>query len=187
MFVDKMPDCHSPKHVQILRASANRPVKGLIAGEIVRVMTHWYKGRTLPCVNNSQTECPLCLKSLSVRYYAYVPMRGKLGTAAAVELTATAEAQLVDYLRQQPEGTIPILTVTRAQGKRNNPLSVDVDFKCVSPVEFGNFFSKHLDKDLLKRALCRLWNTPEWDPGVNEFEYYQTVSNYLKLVVEGAV
>jgi hypothetical protein len=187
MFVDKMPDCHNPKHVQILRAKANRPVKGIMAGNLVRAMTHWFKGRTLPCVGTSNLDCPLCQKGIASRYYSYLPLRGRLGLAAVVELTSSAERELIDGLKCLNVGSVAVVTVSRASGKANNPLHVDLEFKQMDPEEYGKFFSKRLDNDLIKRALCKLWGCPEWEPGVNEGDWFLIVQSYLEQVVEGNV
>lgn len=187
MFTDRIPDCHSPSHLAILRATPKAPVVGLKAGEPVRVLTHWYKGKTVPCVESSPLGCPICQKGVNKRYYAYYPIRSARGSAAAVELTATAEAQLVDSLRLCPDGHLVLIRTSRAAGKKNNPLHVECEFRPCSPEEFAAFFSKHLDKDLMKRALCRLWNLPEWEPGINEDDFIEVTRRYLELLIEGAV
>lgn len=187
MFVDRMPDCHSPKHLAILRAKAGKSVVGLLAGKPVQAMTHWYKGKTFPCPGSEHLKCPICELGVTKRYYAYHPLRSSKGSAAAVELTATAEALLLDCLANRPNDCLVLMTVSRKGGKRNNPLHVDCEFRPVSQEEYANFYGKMIDQDLLKRALCRLWNVPEWEPGVNQDEFEGIVCRYLRSVVKGDV
>jgi hypothetical protein len=187
MFTDHLPDCHNPQHIKILRATASRRVQGMLAGVPVRAFTHWYRNKTLPCCQSCRVECPLCTRGLSKRYYAYYPIRNSRGLTAAVELTATAEAQLLDHLHQSNAWEVPIITVSRPAGKKNNPLAVDCEYRTLSEEDFVKFCDKQIDEDLVKRALCRLWNVPEYGNEFKEDEYLQIVANYLKEMIEGNV
>lgn len=186
MFTDSMPEVHSTRSLTVLRAKAGTPIVGMIAGQPVRCLTHYYRKRTLPCVMSSHRECPLCTKGLSKRYYAYYPIQSGRGTTAVIELTASSEAVLVDFLKQMPPMSIPVLTVKREPGKRNNPIQVSVDYRHCSHEELVSFGSKTVDKDLIKRTLCKLWNMPDWDAGCDENEYSETAAAYLTdILAEG--
>ena len=134
---------------------------------------------------NARTECPLCKKGHSKRYYAYYPIQSGKGTTAVIELTASSEATLVDFLKQMPEMSIPVLTVKREAGRKNNPVIVSVDYRHVSREEFVSFAGKTIDKDLIKRTLCKLWNMPDWEAGENENDYSEIAAAYLTDLVEG--
>lgn len=187
MFTTEMPSCHSPQHIKILRASGTKKIEGMLAGEPVTTVTHWYNGRTLPCAKSRDTHCPLCDKALSTRLYAYFPIRSGRGMIAAAELTPTAVEQLNDFLQHQPPMTIAIMTLSRQPGKRNNPLHVDVEFRPCSEAELDAYSQKYVDPNLLKRALCRLWGVPEYVPGIHEVAYMNKVSKYLDMVLEEKV
>jgi hypothetical protein len=127
------------------------------------------------------------MKGLSKRYYAYYPLQSGKGTTAVVELTASSEAVLVDFLKQQPKMSVPLLTVKRQPGRKNNPIQVSVDFKHLSYEEMAAFGSKMIDKDMIKRTLCKLWSMPEWSTGMNEEEYGNLAASFLTELVEERV
>ena len=187
MFTECMPEATSVKSLTILRAKAGSPIVGMIAGLPVRCLTHYFRKKTVPCVMSSHRECPLCTKGLSKRYYAYYPLQSGKGSLAVIELTASSEAALVDFLKNQPPMSLPVLTVKRQAGRKNNPLIVNVDFKHCSHEEMAAFGSKTVDKDIVKRTLCRLWSMPEWSPGMNEDEYGNLAASYLTELVNERV
>ena len=187
MFTDNMPEAHSTRSFTVLRAKAGAPIVGVMAGQPVRCLTHYYRKRTLPCVMSSNQECPLCMKGHGKRYYAYYPIQSGRGTIAVVELTASSEATLTDYLKQKPPMSLPVLSVRREAGKKNNPVQVSVDFRHVTHEELDAFGSKTVDKDLVKRTLCKLWSLPPWEPGCNEDEFAKIVASYLRDLIEGHV
>jgi len=187
MFLDKMPNVQSAKQVTIMRAKPGKPIQGLVTGSLIRVMTHWYKGKTLPCLLDSLNKCPLCKIGIAKRYYAYYSLRGAKGGAAMLELTATAEAELMDYAKQCPAGSVLLVTASRAPGKKNNPIHVSVEFRDCSAENMIAINKADLDKDIMKRSLTRLWNLPEWGLGMREDVYVEIVSSHIQEVIDGNV
>jgi hypothetical protein len=187
MFTDNMPDVMSAKQLTVYRARPNKPVSGMIAGSRVRTETHWWKGRTLPCLATAEKQCPLCQEGVAVRYYAYYPLRNAKGAVAIVELTATAEAELEDHLQTAPENSIPILKVYRAAGKKNNPVHCDCEFKPCSIEELTAFERVKVDVDLIQRTLTRLWNLPPWPEGMNLEDFTDIARKHIDQVLKGNI
>jgi hypothetical protein len=187
MFMDQMPDVMSAKQLTVYRARPNKPVSGMIAGKPVRTKSHWFKGRTLPCLATEHDCCPLCVEGIPVRYYVYYPLRNAKGAAAIVELTATAEAELVDYLRTQPADSIPCVKVYRAAGKKNNPVHCEVEFKPCSKSELLAFERVKLDVELIRRTLTRLWNLPHWPEGMNLKDFTDITRKHITQVLKGNI
>lgn len=187
MFTDKMPDVMSAKQLTIYRAKPGKPVVGIQAGSPVRTLSHWYRGRTLPCLATESEKCPLCLAGIDVRYYAYYPIRSAKGNGAIVELTATAEAELEDHLRTMPEESIPILKIYRAAGKKNNPVHCDCEFKPCSRDERLAFERVKIDRDLIRRSLTRLWNLPTWPEEMNLEDFTDIARKHIEQVLKGNI
>lgn len=185
MFLDERPRFQSNHQLQVYRATANRPIQGLLIGEPTRVMLHWWKGKSLPCVANDRRDCCLCDKEVPVRYYAFYPILGKSGSIALVEVTATAEAELMDGLRMRSGSGVPVIKVFRAAGKKNNPLHVEVQFKTASESELESYSKNNPNPVQMKRSLCRLWNLPEWSDAEHVDSYFDRVGRWLKEVVNG--
>jgi hypothetical protein len=183
MFTDSMPDSSRENYLTVLRATSKKPVTGLMAGMPVRAMTHYWQTKTWPCTMLESLECPLCMKGLSKRYYAYYPIRGRNGSAAVVELTGSAETALLDQLKLKDPRDLPIVKVTRAPGKRNNPLEVSVEFRHCSEEEWAAYENKIVDENLIKSTLCRLWNIPAFDPKIEHNEMLLRVSKFMHELV----
>jgi hypothetical protein len=187
MFTDKMPDVTSAKQLTVYRAQANKPVQGMLAGLPVRVLSHWWRGKTIPCLKDEDQPCPLCDRGVDKRYYAYYPLRNAKGSSAIVEMTATAEAELTDHLKLGPKKSIPILKVYRLKGKRNSPVHCDVDWKPCSEKEWTAFERVKIDQDLIKRTLARLWNLPQWPESMTLKDYEQLARKHVAEVVAGNI
>jgi hypothetical protein len=187
MFLDKMPDAQSAKQVTVYRAKPGRPICGLLTGSCVRVMSHWYRSKSLPCLKEDLNRCPLCDLGINQRYYAYYSLRGRNGTAAMVELTATAEGQLVDVASCCPQDSVVLLTVSRAPGKKNNPLIVSAEYRHCSNEEIAQINRVDLDRDLMMRTLIRLWGLPEFPLGMREDDYNLIAERYTKEIIRGNV
>jgi len=158
----------------------------MVCGETVKVMTHYFRKRSLPCVSSTGTQCYLCSTGIPKRLYGYVPIRGKGGASAAVEMTAgclqSYESQLLDPL----ETAIAMLKVFRGSGKSNSPLECSVEYRTISVEEASKWGAKLIDKDVIKRSLCKLWELPDWSRGVNEIDYFEIVSLYIRELVASA-
>jgi len=187
MFLDKMPDVQSTKQITVLRVKPGKPIKGLITGSVIRTITHWYRNRSLPCLKEDLDLCPLCDRGVLQRYYAYYSIRGSRGAACMVELTATAEAEMVDHFRTCPKGSVLVATVSRQPGKRNNPIHVCSDYHACSPEELAEIRRLDLDPDLMARSLVRLWGLPTWEPDMKFELYVPKVANYITEVINGTV
>jgi hypothetical protein len=187
MFLTEMPDVQSAKQITVYRAKPGRPICGFLTGSCVRTMSHWYRSKSLPCLKADLNHCPLCDLGINQRYYAYYSLRGRNGTAAMVELTSTAEAQLIDVASCCPKESVIFLTVSRAPGKKNNPLIVSAEYKSCSKEELAQIERVNLDRDLMMRTLIRLWNLPEFPLGMHEKDYSLIVERYITEMIHGNV
>jgi len=187
MFFNSMPDVKSPNQVQIVRVKAGKPLTMYLTGDCLQVMTHWYKGKSFPCLKPELDNCPLCQIGVVQRYYAYYGIRSQDGKPRMLELTSTAEAQLTDCFRNCPIESVMLVTVGREPGKRNNPIHVSGNYKNCSPEELGEAQRVVLDKDLMKRSLIHLWGLPTTNGNITVHEYYLTLEKHIKEVINGNV
>jgi hypothetical protein len=187
MFLEKAPDVQSPGQLTIMRAKTNQQIQGVITGSAVRTIVHWFRSKSLPCLKATLKRCPLCDLGVPQRYYAYWSVRGKKGKAAMVELTATAEEELIDHFRRQPQGSVLLASVFRTPGKRNSPVHVNAEYRTVSPEEQAQLLRCDLDPELMKRSLVRLWNLPEWPLGMREEDYDEIIEKHMQEVIRGNI
>ena len=150
----------------IVRVKAGQTVNARLAGFPVRVSTHYHSGRTHPCIRTTH-NCPLCATTGSPRYYAYWPIRGATGKAAAIELTELAEFCLLQAL---PDPDSPIgtpVTFHRPSGRRNNPIEVSIPFALSNENLLKKTRVEPVDEDEIRRTLFHLWNLPERPAGTD--------------------
>lgn len=187
MFLDEMPDVRSKKQVQLLRVKPGAPIKGILTGNFIRTLVHFYKSKSLPCLESSLNRCPLCRLGINQRYYAYYSIRGASGKAAMLELTATAEATLIDFAKNRPEESAILVTVSRPAGKRNNPIHLEAEFKHCSPENQAALCRVDLDRELMKRSLMHLWNLPDWKNGRSFEDQALIIEKHLEEFINGNV
>jgi hypothetical protein len=187
MFLEKAPDVQSVNQLTIMRAKPNQQIQGVITGSAIRAIVHWYRSKSLPCMKAALNRCPLCDLGVAQRYYAYWSVRGKKGKAAMVELTATAEAEMMDHFLHLPEESVLLVSVYRTPGKRNGPVHVNAEYRTVSPEERVQLVRCDLDQDLMKRSLVRLWNLPEWPTGMPENAYDEIIEKHMQEVIRGNI
>jgi len=164
MFLNEPPkrENHLP---HLVRLKAGQTLTTRLAGEPLRVHTHFATGRTLPCVNSDQTLCPLCELIGPPRYYAYWPIRGKSNQAGAVELTALAEQELLALF---PEGNPPFgqrLQFHRPNGRRNNPVQISIPFLEDPHEKARKTEVVPVSPSDVQRTLFRLWEAPPMADG----------------------
>lgn len=187
MFLEQMPDVTRPSQVEIVRVKPGKPLRMILTESSVRIMTHWYRGKTFPCLKEALKRCPLCQLGVNQRYYAYYAIRSLDGKPRMLELTSTAEAQLVDCYKVCPAGSIMYVLVSRERGKRNNPIMVSAEYRDCSPEEMAQANRITLDRNLMKRSLTHLWNLPAWDESDDIQTYFATVESHIKEVISGNV
>jgi hypothetical protein len=187
MFFNSMPDVRSPRQVEIIRVKAGKPLTMYLTGDSLQVMTHWYKGKSFPCLKPELDECPLCQIGVVQRYYAYYGIRSQDGKPRMLELTSTAEGQLGDCFHKCPRDSVMLVTVGREPGKRNNPIHVSATYKSCSPEELGEIQRVGLDKQLMKRSLIHLWGLPTPNEKTSVHEYYEILNLHIREVINGHV
>jgi len=187
MFLEQMPDVRSPRQVEIVRVKPGKPLRMILTGDTIRIMTHWYRGKTFPCLKAALGRCPLCQLGVNQRYYAYYAIRSLDGKPRMLELTSTAEARLVECFKVCPSGSVMYVLVSREHGKRNNPITVSAEYRDCSPEDVAHANRITLDRNLMKRSLTHLWNLPPWNESDNLQTYYAIVENHIKEVISGNV
>lgn len=183
MFLTNFPDIHSPRFLQVIRVKSGSGISAMICGEPIRAAIHYYKGKSYPCVSSTEIPCCLCTKHLTKRLYAWWPIRGKKGLGAVLETTQTIDAQIVEAVRICPNDHVTLVNVSRASGRKNAPLACETSYRKLSDDEKSHRTRVEIDPDLIKRTLCRLWDLPEWDPGMNENEFDQITARYIREMV----
>jgi inactivated superfamily I helicase len=178
VWLDTPQPMEQDRSVPILRPQPGRSIQGELAGECLRCFIHWHKGRTWPCTGSG---CELCKRETSRRVYSFYPVRGKNGQAGIIEMTALAEAQLLEQMSphtQVPSGTI---TISRPPGKRN--ASCHVDWKPAT--EPSQPFMHTIDqKKWMEDALCRLWKLPRRNGEQTEEERTERLNQSIRKSLE---
>lgn len=179
MFTQQRPSAQDNTHLQLLRVKAGSKIEGLICGQPVRAYIHYFKRKSLPCINDLTEICPLCETGFSRRYYAYYPIRNAEGKTAFVELTQTVENQLHNHLESAGSCTIPQIIVTRKAGKKNNPLNIDVKWHTVEPEKMKIWLSKLTPIDEIIKTLLILWELPKQRDDELDKEYGDRLAEIL--------
>lgn len=187
MFLTSFPDIHSPKYLQVVRVKSGSSVCGTLCGDPVQAAIHYYRGKSYPCVSSTEARCSLCTKGLSKRLYAWWPIRGKRGQGAVLEMTQTAFLAVREAVDICPADHIILVRLSRAAGRKNAPLTCDTEYRRLSDEEKRHLVRTQIDGDLIKRTLCRLWDLPEWDPGMNEEEFDEITTRYITEMVASEV
>jgi len=144
----------------IVRIKSGQTLNARIAGDPLRISTHYTGGRTHPCLEATGLECPLCLHIGNPRYYAYWPISGSTGLQAAVELTELAELQLLQVLPENVSAVGSLVTFHRPNGRRNNP--VQVSLPAVLPSDEKDRQKKivPIPQTQVAKSLFRIWDCP---------------------------
>lgn len=159
MFLDRKPDTH--EHLpHIVRIKSGQTLNARLAGNPLRVFTHFLDGRTYPCIRSAVPDCPLCEHVANPRYYAYWPISGSTGIQAAVELTELAELQLLEILPAHGQTFGQLLTFHRPPGRRNNPVQVSLPMALPSDEENRKKALRPVPAEKVQRTLFRLWSLP---------------------------
>lgn len=162
------PKPHLP---HILRVKSGQTVQARLAGDPVRALTHYFKGRTHPCLQPYEHGCPLCDVCGSARYYAYWPISGSTGLTAAVELTQLAELQLQALLDNTAPPIGTLLTFHRPGGRRNNPVEVSLPATLPHNDHDRKTQIAPIPPEQIQATLCRLWDCPPPRPAEPVDEY----------------
>jgi hypothetical protein len=163
----------------LLRIKAGQTLISRIAGNPVRTNTHFFKGRTYPCIGSPTMTCPLCEHVSNPRYYAYWPIRGSTGMAAAVELTESAELQLLEVLPDDAPPLGVLVQFHRPSGRRNNPVEVSIPYLRSNADDIIASTCKPVDEAVIRATLLRLWGCPERGESQSEADYQSVLLRLL--------
>jgi hypothetical protein len=173
MWIEKPCSDEISQVIPLLRVKAGGQVTARLTGSPRRVAVHYYQSRSWPC---TISPCSLCKLGISRRIYAFYPVVSKSGQLGILELTSPADhalSRLLGPYFENPEG---IVTVTRAGGKRNNPLHVNWRLD----VEKGWSQSKGLDQRELINCLFRIWGLPQLKNGDNGEDHVFKVADAIR-------
>ena len=174
MWLDKPPHVEEITQIPLLRAKANRPVRGKLAGAPLRCFIHYAAGRSWPCTGHG---CVLCDKKIARRFYAYYPITGATGGIGILELTSLAEHQLIFQMEPYSHEPCGYIEVSRPPGKKNLPCSV----KWMEPKTPQDRTRCTLSEKELKNALFRIWKLPAINGQDDESIYIRQLNETIRL------
>ncbi len=140
---------------------------------LVWVPTHFYRGRSVPCVGEGCRVCP----EVAARWYAYVPSvfvkDGKLGGTAVVELPIGAALNLGELVeRHVHDGEHSWLGVEFEAKRTKRTMRSPVSCQLVAVRE--SVVERDLDEVL--ESLCRMWGIPRFDDATDMDVWKELVS-----------
>lgn len=163
----------------IVRIKSGQTLNARLAGDPLRVLTHYHDGRTYPCLKAANGECPLCDAIANPRYYAYWPISGSTGNQAAVELTELAELQLLAILPPDRAHFGQLVTFHRPSGRRNNPVQISLPLVIPNDEEARQKKLVPVETHRVQLTLFRLWCCPPRDPCESIDDYLERIASVL--------
>lgn len=190
MFLERFPEHEETNYLQLIRVKAGKSVCGVICGRPVRVFTHYQNGKTIPCAEREGEPCGLCLSGLKKRFYSYYPIIGREGSTAIVELTYSAEKDLLDLLRETgpsnsktplflDEEHVVTIKISRKAGKRNNPLAIELGAIKATEEQRKKMTEKWVEADEIIRTLAKLWDLPEQEKAEDFRQYIDRLQDVV--------
>jgi len=167
MFDDSNPyEGQKNGHISVIRVKPGHSVHGILVGTPTKSWIHYYNGKSLPCIRPQSASCPLCDEEIARRYYSWYPIRGRSGALALLELTASAEEELLSQARDIEKGELICINAFRTDTRKNSPVRVKVEAEIVEPDAYESWWKNAPTEQVTQRILMSLWGIPH--PGQEE-------------------
>jgi len=131
-----------------------------------------------------------CVCRSKKRFHSYYPIIGREGSTAVVELTYSAEKDLLDLLRETgpsnsktplfiDEKHVVTIKISRKAGKRNNPLGIEIGAIEATEEQRKKMAQKWVEADEIIRTLAKLWDLPEQEKAEDFRQYIDRLQDVV--------